>query len=529
MSWIFFSFLITAFGQPAWVRGLGPIAASFGFALFWKGMAQFRAPKSRFLLSLVWFAGIQAIQFSWFANLQYMGPFILIVYLFLVLGMGVQFAFLSLFVDFPMNWRKVFAIAGCWTLFEWSRLYFLCGFTWNPVGLSLTDSLYSIQFASLFGIFGLSFWVILSNLAALDALYKKTTRSIVVWASLSFFPYLFGVCQQSLVESSVPFGASLKVALIQTALFPEQKDRTLGFLEQFISPLDQWERISSLIDREKKVDLIVLPEAALPFGAHEAHYDLKSLEKYFSVEKLPPLRRPYAIFHKGAWRVSNAFLLQSLANQYDAHVISGLDDSDFNKRYNAAFHFAPGNRPYERYEKQVLVPVGEYVPLRNWRRFAQFVGEQFGIHSSFDPGIEGKIFNASVPIGISICLEETFSGLIRDLRLKGAEILVNITNDVWFPNSKLPRQHFDHGRVRAAENGVPLLRACNTGFTGVIDCFGSSLAQLPVSEKNPNVLYFSIPVRSFSTLYTWWGDQAILGISALSVISYFLFRKKKLL
>ncbi len=530
MSLLLISFFLVAFGQPAWIRGFGPLAAAFGFALFWRAMLGFSSrPRDRFFLSLIWFASVQGVQLSWMTVTDYMGPLILFLYLFLILGMGVQFGILSFFLNqLPIHWHRALAMAGCWAIFEWLRLFFLCGFTWNPIGLAFADSSYSLQFASIWGIFGLSFWVILVNLAALNSFVEKSVKRIAIWASMALFPYLFGIAHQNWIELKVPLSGTLNVALVQTALFPEQKDFWLDSPGDYVSPLAQWERIFSVLDPGRKVDLIVLPEAALPLGAHQAGYDFASIQKYFKHDALPPLRDPYALFQKRSWKVSNAFLLQALANQLDAHVIAGLDDADLSGKYNAAFHFYPQNIPYERYEKRVLLPIAEYIPFRQWRRFSLFVAEQFGIFGSFNPGKEVKVFHSHFPIGISICYEETFSNLMRKLRVKGAELFVNLTNDVWFPRSKLPRQHFDHGRVRAAENGVPILRACNTGITGGIDCFGRPLAQLPLSEEKASTLYFSLPVRSYPTLYTLWGDAAILGISSFALISYFLFRKKKL-
>lgn len=529
MNWVLvaISFLIVAFGQPASVRGFGVLAAGFGFALFWKAMLGFKSGRDRFFLSLIWFSLVQGVQLSWMATTDYMGPLILLVYLFLILGMGAQFGLLSFLISEGISWHRALAVAGTWVILEWLRLFFLCGFTWNPVGLALADSSYSIQFASIWGIFGLSFWVILVNLAGLNAIINQSKQKIICWASLAFLPYCFGLLQQTFVERFVPVSGHLNAVLIQTALFPEQKEEQYAH-PSFIPPMAQWERIINLIDKDKEIDLIVLPEAALPMGAHQLGYDYSEVKPYFSSDALPPLRNYYADFWRGKWKVTNAFLSQALANQFNAHVIIGLDDIDKTGQYNAAFHFRPKNLPYERYEKRVLAPIAEYVPLRQWRRFSKFVATQFGIYSSFNPGKEAKIFNAKYPVGVSICLEETFSNLIRELRLKGAEFFVNLTNDIYFPKSKLPRQHFDHGRIRAAENGVPLLRACNTGVTGGVDCFGRPLAVLPVSERDSSALYLSIPIRSYSTLYTWWGDAAIIGISSISLLSYFWIRKKKL-
>ncbi len=530
MLFFIVSLIITAFSQPAWVPEFGALAASFGFALFWKAIFDVESRKKRFFLSLVWFACVQGVQLSWMTTMDYMGPMILILYLFLILGMGVQFGLLTLLVASPLNLSRIFAVSGCWVIFEWLRLFFMCGFTWNQVGIALTHSHYSMQFASLFGIFGLSFWVMLVNLTALKALIEKSRKQLIIWIGLAITPYLFGFFHQTWIESNIPILGKLRVVLVQTGLYPEQKDFLSEAPDAYIPPLMQWKRILKTLEGKKTADLIVLPEAALALGAHTAGYNLKDVKTTFDERFFPPLKRPYAIFDFGRWRVCNAFLAQTLANQTGAHIIIGLDDRDFLGKYNAAFHFVPKQASYDRYEKQILVPVGEYVPLRFFHKFSEFLAKQFGIHSSFDAGKESKVFRSHFPIGISICLEETFSSLIRKIRLKGAQLLVNLTNDVWFPSSKLAQQHFDHGKVRAVENGTAILRSCNTGITGAIDCFGRTIATLPPSEEEPRALYLSIPIRSYRTLYIFWGDAGILtiSVSALAIYLFLLRRTQKL-
>lgn len=530
MSFLLFltSLIITAFAQPAWIPGFGILSSAFGYALFWKGMLFFSKERDRFLLAMVWFATVQGVQLSWMATTDYMGPLIIALWLFLILSMGIQFGLLSLLVSKSLKPSKILFLASLWVIFEWLRLFFLCGFTWNQVGIALTTTQASLQFASIGGILGLSFWVILVNLAALKAIFEKTRKHTLIWAGLALFPYLFGLIHQMSIESTTPISRKLDVALVQTGLFPEQKDFLIDNPDAYISPIVQWRRVLEVLDESKKVDLIVLPEAALPLGAHVAGYHLETAKKLFKEEFFPPLERPFAVFSNGQWKVSNAFLVQTLANQFGAHVIIGLDDRDLMGKYNAAFHFVPEKNSYSRYEKQILVPVGEYVPARGFHKFSQFVAEHFGIHSSFDAGTTSKIFDSHVPIGISICLEETFSHLIRDFRRKGAELFVNVTNDVWFPRSKLPEQHFHHGRVRSVENGVPILRSCNTGITGAVDCFGRTIKLLPKSEEKPGSLYLSLPIRSYKTLYTLWGDAGILSVSFISLALYLVFQKKKL-
>lgn len=519
MIGVLFSFVLVALGQPAWIGSFGSIAAVIGFACFWRSTL-FLSPKWKFWYASIWFCLIQAVQLSWMATFDYMGPFISVVYLFLIMALGAEFGLVTLLLSFPLTLSRILAISGAWVLLEWSRLFFLCGFTWNPVGLFLSYSPYSLQFASLFGIFGLSFWVFFVNLLGLRAFLSRKAGHVVLFACMALLPYIFGIMQMVWVKQKP--AKMLQAALVQTGLFPEEKEYFAHVPHKYISPIHQWERILSVVDLKHKVDLLVMPEAALPLGAHGAGFDLERMEKYFKPESLAPLQPPFAIFDRGKWRVSNVFILQTIANELGAQVVAGLDDVDATGKYNAAFHFRPGRVTYERYEKRVLVPIGEYVPLRTWQRFSRLIAKQFGIYGSFDAGCEAKVFAGSCPLGASICLEETFSNLTRELRLKGAELLVNLTNDVWFPRSLLAKQHFDHGRIRAVENGMPLVRSCNTGITGGVDCLGQTLALLPPSESSANVLYLTVPLRTFQTLYTKWGDLPIVLFSSLCCVFFAL-------
>ena len=532
MFWISLlsSFLLVALGQPARIPLLGVAAAALGFALFWRAMLMLQTPRARFCLAMGWFAVVQMVHLSWMSTIQYMGPLIVLVYLFLTLALGVQFGALSLLLrpGKKIGTLQALAMGAIWVLFEWSRLFPCTGFTWNPIGLFLSCSNYSLQFASVFGLYGLSFWIILTNVTALSALQTPFSKSR--WGAFSLialFPYLFGLGQSAYVErlESKPFRA----LLVQTALMPEEKDFYSEQARSFVPAIQQWERILEAITKEghKPTDLIVLPEAALPYGAFKARYPLSLVEKiwsrYFgsrSRDDFPPLQEPFAQKRGDVWRVSNAFWLQALANHYGAEVISGLDDEN----YNAAFFFQPHDPFPQRYEKRILVPVAEYIPFSFWSPLADFVAYQFGISQSFTPGQGAKLFQGKTPLAVSICYEETFGQLIRDSRLLGAELFVNISNDSWFPSSKLPQQHFHHGKIRAVENGVFVLRTCNTGITAGIDSLGRTIGQLEPNEEEAEVLSLTLPLSSHRTLYVLWGDWAILTLSGL-FIGLFCLRK----
>jgi len=524
---VLISFFGVAMAQNAWIGWLGPFAAAAGYALFWQAVSG-TSPKQRFWTGFVWFFSVQAFQLSWMATTEYMGLGIIAVYLALAIGLGIQFGFLSWLIG-PLQSLSILrclALAGIWVLLEWIRLYVCTGFTWNPVGLALAACPYSLQTASLFGIFGLSFWVIFVNLVGLKAYFLRSFPVYAGWALCAVAPYVFGIIQYSTTAQD---NRSLSVLLVQTALVPEQRDYDPKFPDRFIDPLEQWDRILGIIENTKaqNVDLIVLPEGAVPFNAYQCAYPLVDVERVWTdhfglvSDNDFPTSGKEADYKGSLKRVSNAFWARALANHFQCDVVMGMNDwePDSGKHFNAAFHFSPRGESASRVEKRILVPVGEYVPFKNWDWVAQFLSKQFGIGDSFDPGNEAKVFSGRVLMGVSICYEETFSEVIRHLRMNNAQLFINISNDVWFPHSRLAKQHFNHGVVRVVENGVPLIRACNTGITCGVDCFGNVLAQYP--EDQAGALVLEVPLRSFRTLYSIIGDRAILILSAFFALCSF--------
>jgi apolipoprotein N-acyltransferase len=489
LSLLFGSFFLVAFGQPALVPYLGIAAGAVGFALFWRASCFFEKRSSRFWLGLCWYGAVQGVQLFWMASPHYVGSMILVVYAALLLSLGSQFGFLCLWVKKEMSLRSCAAIAGLWVLLEWTRLFVLTGFSFNPVGLALSD-LWSVQLAAVGGVYALSFWVVFVN-----ALFLRQRKAL--WAIAALFPYLFGWTYQTFAQGEEE--KSLRVALVQTALLPEQRHYTAVDPEAYIEPLEQWRRVWDLLPINEPLDLIVFPESAFPYRAFRP---LISYGKARQVLSDFPEMRPQ--------KLSNALLSQALAERHNAHVIVGLDDD----KYNAAFHFQPASS-FERYEKRVLVPVSEYLPLETIDLLSVFYAKQYGIFDSCKAGTSPTVFSTQVPIGPCICYEETYPGVIRQLRRNGAKLFVNISNDAWYPGSLLAKQHFHHGRIRAVENGVYLLRSCNTGITAIVDYFGKTVAALPFSETKPGVLFARFSPRSLPTLYTFWGDAMILCLSAI--------------
>lgn len=439
---------------------------------------------------------------------------------------------------------------------EWLRLFFLAGYTWNPIGLALSANLYSLQMASLIGLYGLSFWVMFVNLLALRAFKKINFASSAIWLSCAALPFLYGLGQVSLQapllsEKEQHPKNRYAALLIQTAFPSEESIHFTSHAERIAHLLDEWRQILKLAKpaQGKPVDLIALPEFVVPYGTYTPLFPYRVVKEAFSnlygpdqLSKLPLLQPPFAELiavpssDKKEWFVNNLFWLQGLANIFNAEVVAGLEDAEDPPTgprvyFSSALHLQPNpshHLPFvaNRYDKRVLMPMGEYIPGESLPfQFCRTLAAAYGIQGSLTPGKEAKVFGCRQPLGLCICYEETFGHLIRENSRKGAEILVNVTNDGWYPQSLLPQQHFDHARVRTVENGLPLLRACNTGITGAIDCLGRSVALLDNRSEPAGSLYVHLPVHSYPTLYRHWGDALIVMVSLFSLL--FLFERRK--
>ena len=527
------SLLLVGLGQPGWIPHFAPLAGAFGYALFWRAFLIFPSKKKRFLAAAVWFALVQSIQLSWMTSYEYQGIYILFVYAFLMGALGVQFGLLSLLIprERGLCLPRLLMLASVWTLFEWVRYLVICGFTFNPTGLALGTTLLSIQFAALWGVLGLSFWVMLTNGFAFNLLVTK--KGAIAWLGVALFPYLFGWGHLAVHQEASRKAPKLDVALVQTGLLPSQKVPLSGRIDSFVHPFDQWRSIFSLLKEPQKdrFDIIALPEAALPFLFDQPIYPLEGVERLVQEVlgecSLPPLESTLVTTGSEGIFVSNAYIAQLLANHFKAEVVAGFDGYDpIQKKYfNAAFHLLPSGKTLQRYDKRMLMPVAEYLPYR----WAEKLAASYGITEFFEPGKEAKVFQGKVPFSISICYDETFPHLVREGRVNGSTLFITLTNDNWYPESRLPKQHFDLGRLRTVENGVALLRAGNSGITGGVDSLGRIVTKLGnggASDWEAGIATGQMSTYHYWTPYVFWGNSGILIISFF-LISLFLFLEKR--
>lgn len=543
------SFLIVAFGQPAWNGWVGIAAALFGYALFFRVLLEYKDHYRRFWLGTLWFTSVQIVQLSWFASHPYL--YIYPIYFFFAAIIGIQFGFLALCITVKSIQRllNIVAIASLWTLFEWSRLFFLSGYSWNPAGMALTGLVYPLQMASLWGIFGLSFWVMLTNLLMLKAWCQRwNPLPVTGWIFAAATPYLYGIAHFHLHHAAMarqqeaPFHA----VLVHTA-FPAEASMNFSNKNEMVAfSFQEWTQILQILQKHqgRSIDLIVLPEYAVLCGTYSCVFPYDIIKELFAstlgaeaIKQMPPLEQPLARTFQTSqgthYFVNNAFIAQSVANYFQAGMVVGLEDAEDDEwgerhYYSAAHYFKPvsdskdlSGLVVERYEKRVLVPLGEYIPFK----FCKALAASYGVQGSFTSGKEAKVFKTDkLPFGVSICYEETFGDLMRENRQQGAALLVNVTSDSWYPNSRLPMQHFTHARLRTVESGIPLIRASNIGITGIVDSLGQVVKILGEGEQQPewrfDSLNFDVPRYHYWTLYTHTGDSLIIGICLFTLLCW---------
>ncbi len=523
------SFIIVSFGQPVHSSFLSLFASIAGVGIFW-GATINMAPRRRFWLSAFFMMGCQMVQLYWFIAHPYL--YIYALWTLLSFAIGVTFAIVTAQVTKQnlKSYVRILGIASLATLFEWSRLFLLSGFSWNPIGIAASANPYSIQLASLFGVYGLSFWVYATNLLLVRAYFYS---SWVLYGAVAALPFVFGAWQIKHHDQrlGIENPETIDALLVQTA-FPIEEIlpfKTREAYRDFV--MEEWESILKSLSRfnGEKVQLIVLPEYVVPFGTYTPVFPEEKIKKLFLnyLGDNVKFQFPYREETPFSSKVSNADIIQTIADHFNADVIAGLEDVEIKSKnevdyFSSAFLFE-SNKPgsERRYDKRVLVPMGEYIPFK----FCRDLAKSYGIQGSFTCGEEAKVFQGcNAPFGLSICYEETYANLMRENRAKGAKYLVNLTSDVWYPNSDLPKQHLDHARLRTVECGYPLLRSCNTGVTTAIDSLGRTIDELE-GEWTKGALRVKVPLYNYSTLYTLTGDNLLMGFCFMFSGLYFLLRK----
>ncbi len=368
------------------------------------------------------------------------------------------------------GWRRILMLAGCWTAMDLARQFVLTGFPWNPLGSvwavpgPIGDVM--IQPAAWVSVHGLTLLTVL--LAAAPTLgwqgWAAAGISILLWAG-------FGASPPSQPAQSP--GARMVVA--QGNVPQGQKwDRSL-----IDSTFDRYLRLTAEgIQRAGPGTTVVLwPETASP-------YQLAT--------------------DAGARMAISDVIGDAIA------LIGAVRFGAEGRPRNSLFALASGGLITQIYDKAHLVPFGEYQP--DWLA----IGIQLVPGGGFMPGPGPTTLSPPgiPPVGPQICYEIIFPGQIVDEANRPAWI-ANVTNDAWFGNSSGPRQHLAAARMRAVEEGLPLVRAANTGISAVFDGRGHEIARLGMRETGTIVT--DLPPALPPTIFARFG-LALPAVMALTAI-----------
>ncbi len=329
-----------------------------------------------------------------------------------------------------------------WVALEFLREFLLTGFPWASLGYS-QQSLWMIQSADLFGVYGLSCLLVFANCviaAVLHAGRRRDRRLMPVRPLLLLAVLMLGTAGYG----SYRLGQDLdwRETSLEAAVIQGNIDQAIKWNPAFKGKtIAGYRSLSHQAHRAGATDLLIWPEAATPF--------------YF--QQGGPL----------------ADLVRQLPRETGAHLLFGspayVAKQGDHQSLNSAFLLSPQGKLLGRSDKVHLVPFGEYVPLKP---FLPFIDKLVVGIGDFSPGkIEPLDLNGHA-LGVLVCYEAIFPGLARDYVNSGSDLLVNITNDAWFGRSSAPAQHLAMVRLRAVENRIWIARAANTGISAFISPSG---------------------------------------------------------
>ena len=367
--------------------------------------------------------------------------------------------------------------AALYIVVEYSRSRL---FVWNDLAVTQYRNTALIQLAALTGSYGVGFGVALVNSACWMLLFRRGWRASAVLAASAALLFLSGWCYTR--WRSVPAAdVDWKVLAIQGDL----SQRRNATLEQAEEALEIYERLSAQgLKRHPDADIVIWPESAIPLlycsGLHMASGSI------------------YARYH-GIVRdltLHNRKKLLFGALDFEENTTKIKKDEPLPGTTNSALLVDEWGGIIGRYDKYHRVPFGEYVPFR--RYLPTGLIKMIDMDRELVPGRllsyiaeiklpTGQGRSCTVRPGVVICYEGVFSYVTRNMVQHGANVLVAVSNDAWYPKSSEPEQHLANATLRAVECGVPMVRVGNNSGTGIVMPDGGFAQALEVPGSEPRI------------------------------------------
>ncbi len=376
-----------------------------------------------------------------------------------------------------------------WVTMELGRTHLFGGFPWVLLGYSQATMLPIAQLASVLGVYGVSALVVSVSAAAAFCMVATSRRSRA-WAV-----------------------GAVGIAVVTTALWGAHRAGQAGMTREGV-PVRVGLVQSNVSDAERRdpaqaqrimQDNVRLTRQAMAAGAMLVLWPESAMT-------------PYRFDNPAA-----AGIVRRLAREARVPILVGSDQVERgrpDKWYNSAFLVRADGSDAGFYRKMHLVPWGEFVPLK---RVLFFVGPLVdAIGSGFEPGGDPTVLDVGGHgISVAICYEVVYPALIRQFVLRGSELLTTITNDAWFGDTSAPYQHFAQASMRAIEEGRYLVRAANTGISGIVDPYGRVLERSNLYEQG--MMVGGARYLRTLTAYARYGDifayACAIGVAALLLLA----------
>jgi apolipoprotein N-acyltransferase len=482
LSWIALTPLLVALCFEPRIPDARPrIFRAFGLGLL-TGVVYFTG-------TLYWITGVMAV----YGDLQRWVA---------VLINALLIAYLSLYVAiFAMVVRRIVVAHGpsalvaaplVWVTAELGRTY-IAGFPWVLLGYSQASMLPVAQFASIFGVYGLSMLV-----AAVSAALA------IVAIERRFMPAVAAV---TIVIAIAAWGGRRAARSEWTR---EGEPVRVGLIQGNVDQGQKWDpaRASAIFQEHLR-----MTRQAIGQGAQFILWPESSTPFYFEED------RPGAELVRATARDARVTMLFG-SDQIEWRMEGNKRIAD--KYFNSAFVLRPDGTTAGFYRKMHLVPFGEYVPYKDLLAFAAPLVENSG---PFSPGVDPTLLPVNGhPVSVAICYEVVYPALIRQFVVRGSELLTTITNDAWFGSSSAPYQHFEQASMRAIEEGRYLVRSANTGISGIVDPYGHVLARTGIFQ--PAVLIGEARFLQHSTFYARYGDVVAYAAAVMTLALVIVSRRR---
>ena len=480
--------LLSATALPPWSFPLG----IFGFSLFFFLIYRTKTIKKGVLFVWVFSFGYHLFGLQWVSNallidskqFAWLLPFSLI-------GIPALLAIIpSLIMPIlckiliPPFWFPILA-STLWTLSEYLRGHLFTGFPWNLPAYMLSFSDSFIQTASLVGAYGLS-WLLMLVTAGPALLFTKE-----FW-HLPYYRVFLTLLV--LVPFALWFYGTNRLSKNPTEL---NSNYIIRLVQGNVPQKEKWAPEFRLRNIEKYIALSKI---------EDAQHSQKAIFKIPNLIIWPETAIPGLIAKDDHLRNRIGYLLKK-----EMHLITGapsLSQAETNQPLNSVFVLTAEGKITSRYDKAHLVPFGEYVPFKSWLPFPKLVTKFPDFKAG--PGLTSIKLPTVGYISPLVCFEIIFPGkVIMADPNKRPSLLINLTNDAWFGKSAGPYQHLQHARLRAIEEGIPLIRVANTGISATFDPLGRKLSEIALG-KTGYVDQDLIKPLSSKTLYAKIGDSIYL-------------------